>query len=169
MRALQRSLHAQSTARHGYSTFKAPKVVHSLAAPCHVHHRHKSLTTVAAAPVLQGSQTSYDQGLSVSHSSQQDRADGFPELQLQLPQPTNVLVKSAEFVKSSRLVSECPSPKYPEFAVIGRSNVGKSSLINLITGRNKLAMVSKEPGKTRCINHFLINNSWYLVDLPGYR
>jgi GTP-binding protein len=80
----------------------------------------------------------------------------------------NVKVKTAEFLKSSVTVKDCPPPVYPEFAVIGRSNVGKSSLINLITGRNSLAMVSKTPGKTKCINHFLINGSWYLVDLPGY-
>ncbi|KAL6777565.1 ENGB1 [Auxenochlorella protothecoides x Auxenochlorella symbiontica] len=77
-------------------------------------------------------------------------------------------VKSATFVKSSVTVDQCPHATHPEFAVIGRSNVGKSSLINMLTKRTSLAMVSKTPGKTRCINHFLINNSWYLVDLPGY-
>mmetsp|Transcript_6205 Transcript_6205/g.17172 ORF Transcript_6205/g.17172 Transcript_6205/m.17172 type:complete len:291 (-) Transcript_6205:1293-2165(-) len=76
-------------------------------------------------------------------------------------------VTSAEFIKSSVTLDQCPAPLYPEFAVIGRSNVGKSSLINMLTGRNSLAMVSKTPGKTKCINHFLINKSWYLVDLPG--
>ncbi len=76
-------------------------------------------------------------------------------------------VTSAEFIKSSVTLDQCPAPLYPEFAVIGRSNVGKSSLINMLTGRNALAMVSKTPGKTKCINHFLINKSWYLVDLPG--
>lgn len=80
----------------------------------------------------------------------------------------NAKVTSAEFIKSSVSVEACPPPIYPEFAVIGRSNVGKSSLINLITGRNSLAMVSKTPGKTKCINHFFISKSWYLVDLPGY-
>ena len=80
----------------------------------------------------------------------------------------DVKVKTAEFLKSSVDVKHCPAAVYPEFAVIGRSNVGKSSLINMMTGRNALAMVSKTPGKTRCINHFLINRSWYLVDLPGY-
>ncbi|EFN59273.1 hypothetical protein CHLNCDRAFT_17068, partial [Chlorella variabilis] len=79
-----------------------------------------------------------------------------------------VRVKSAEFVKSSTSVEQCPPARYPEFAVIGRSNVGKSSLINMLTGRNALAMVSKTPGKTRLINHFLINGAWFLVDLPGY-
>ncbi|KAF8073164.1 GTP-binding protein [Scenedesmus sp. PABB004] len=98
-----------------------------------------------------------------------DGAGGaLPHLVLELPEPTHVLVKSAEFVKSSVRVADCPPPKLPEFAVIGRSNVGKSSLINMLTNRKGLAMVSKEPGKTRCINHFLINGSWYLVDLPGY-
>ena len=82
--------------------------------------------------------------------------------------PKNARVTSAEFIKSSVSVQSCPPPIYPEFAVIGRSNVGKSSLINLLTGRNSLAMVSKTPGKTKCINHFFISKSWYLVDLPGY-
>ena len=76
-------------------------------------------------------------------------------------------VTSAEFIKSSVSLDQCPAPLYPEFAVIGRSNVGKSSLINMLTGRNALAMVSKTPGKTKCINHFFVNKSWYLVDLPG--
>jgi hypothetical protein len=77
-----------------------------------------------------------------------------------LPAARNARVKTAEFVKSSVKVEDCPGTGYPEFAVIGRSNVGKSSLINLITGRHSLALVSKTPGKTRCINHFVINNSW---------
>ncbi|KXZ52762.1 hypothetical protein GPECTOR_8g152 [Gonium pectorale] len=94
--------------------------------------------------------------------------DLFPEIQLNLPNPTKVKVKTAEYLQSCVSVSECPVPRYPEFAVIGRSNVGKSSLINMITGRKDLALVSKEPGKTKCINHFIINDSWYLVDLPGY-
>jgi hypothetical protein len=70
----------------------------------------------------------------------------FPEVQLLLPPPTHTQVKSAEFIKSSVDVKQCPPPKYPEFAVIGRSNVGKSSLINLLTNRKSLAMVSKQPG-----------------------
>ena len=78
------------------------------------------------------------------------------------------VVKSAVFLKSSSKVGECPAPDRPEYAFIGRSNVGKSSLINLIAGNNKLAKVSSKPGKTRLINHFLIDDSWYLVDLPGY-
>lgn len=85
-----------------------------------------------------------------------------------LPRAHNARVRTAEFIKSSVSVKDCPNTGFPEFAIIGRSNVGKSSLINLLTGRNSLAMVSKTPGKTRCINHFLINGSWYLVDLPGY-
>jgi hypothetical protein len=85
-----------------------------------------------------------------------------------LPAARNVRVKSAEFIKSSVNVQGCPPASFPEFAVIGRSNVGKSSLINMLTGRNSLAMVSKTPGKTKLINHFLINGAWYLVDLPGY-
>ena len=72
------------------------------------------------------------------------------------------------FVKSSQTVSECPSDKLPEYAFIGRSNVGKSSLINAIAGHSKLAKVSGTPGKTRVINHFLVDDLWYLVDLPGY-
>lgn len=75
----------------------------------------------------------------------------FPEMRLQLPPPTNSQIKTAEFVKSSVAVSDCPQPKYPEFAVIGRSNVGKSSLINLLTNRKSLAMVSKQPGVCRCM------------------
>ena len=72
------------------------------------------------------------------------------------------------FVKSSTTLEQCPKPSLPEFAFIGRSNVGKSSLINAITGRTKLAKVSGTPGKTRTINHFLINDLFYLADLPGY-
>ncbi|MFZ9981179.1 MAG: ribosome biogenesis GTP-binding protein YihA/YsxC [Cyclobacteriaceae bacterium] len=75
---------------------------------------------------------------------------------------------SAEFIKSSPSLSLCPTDGKPEFAFIGRSNVGKSSLINLITGKKGLAQTSSTPGKTRLINHFLINSQWYLVDLPGY-
>jgi len=77
-------------------------------------------------------------------------------------------IKSAEFVKSSSRVEECPSPDRQEYAFIGRSNVGKSSLINLLTNNGKLAKVSSRPGKTQLINHFMIDNTWYLVDLPGY-
>lgn len=79
-----------------------------------------------------------------------------------------MLIKKAEFVKSSQNIKQCPEPDYPEFAFIGRSNVGKSSLINMLTGRKNLAKTSSTPGKTRLINHFLIDNKWYLVDLPGY-
>jgi GTP-binding protein len=75
---------------------------------------------------------------------------------------------SAEFVSSYADVSKCPAPDKPEFAFIGRSNVGKSSLINMLTNSKKLAKTSVKPGKTQTINHFLINSSWYLVDLPGY-
>jgi len=85
-----------------------------------------------------------------------------------LPEPKDSRVKSATFIKSSVKTADCPPAKYAEIAIVGRSNVGKSSLINMLTNRKSLAMVSKEPGKTRCINHFLINDSWYLVDLPGY-
>ncbi|HYW96226.1 MAG TPA: ribosome biogenesis GTP-binding protein YihA/YsxC [Bacteroidales bacterium] len=77
-------------------------------------------------------------------------------------------ITSSEFIKSSAKIAECPKPGYPEIAFIGRSNVGKSSLINLLTARKNLAKTSVSPGKTRLINHFLINSRWYLVDLPGY-
>jgi GTP-binding protein len=77
-------------------------------------------------------------------------------------------IKSASFVVSNNKVSDCPKSSLPEFAFIGRSNVGKSSLINMLTDRKRLAKTSGNPGKTRLINHFLINNKWYLVDLPGY-
>ena len=75
---------------------------------------------------------------------------------------------SAEFVVSNTKVEKCPQDNLPEYAFIGRSNVGKSSLINMLTKRPKLAMTSSTPGKTLLINHFLINKEWYLVDLPGY-
>ncbi len=74
----------------------------------------------------------------------------------------------AEFISSYADVSKCPAPDKPEFAFIGRSNVGKSSLINMLTDSRKLAKTSVTPGKTQTINHYLINESWYLVDLPGY-
>ena len=77
-------------------------------------------------------------------------------------------VKSAEFVISNTRVDMCPKPLLPEYAFIGRSNVGKSSLINSICNNKKLAKTSSTPGKTQLINHFIINNEWYLVDLPGY-
>ena len=77
-------------------------------------------------------------------------------------------VSEAKFAGSSTRVSQKPARRLPEFAFIGRSNVGKSSLINMLTGNGRLAMTSATPGKTRLINHFLINDSWYLVDLPGY-
>ena len=80
-----------------------------------------------------------------------------------------MLIKTAEFVNSSARADRCPpTDGKPEYAFIGRSNVGKSSLINMLTGRKKLAMTSATPGKTLLINHFSINNEWYLVDLPGY-
>ncbi len=77
-------------------------------------------------------------------------------------------ILSAEFVISNTQVSKCPQGNLPEYAFIGRSNVGKSSLINMLTKRPKLAMTSSTPGKTLLINHFLVNKEWYLVDLPGY-
>jgi GTP-binding protein len=79
-----------------------------------------------------------------------------------------MIIHSATFVKSSPTLRECPASTKPEFGFIGRSNVGKSSLINMITGWSKLAKTSVKPGKTRTINHFIINEKWYLVDLPGY-
>lgn len=77
-------------------------------------------------------------------------------------------ISEAKFAGSSTRVSQKPRRKLPEFAFIGRSNVGKSSLINALCGNSKLAMTSSTPGKTKLVNHFLINDSWYLVDLPGY-
>lgn len=77
-------------------------------------------------------------------------------------------IHSAEFVVSNTDVSKCPQSQLPEFGFIGRSNVGKSSLINMITNKTGLAMTSSKPGKTLLINHFLINKNWHLVDLPGY-
>lgn len=79
-----------------------------------------------------------------------------------------MIIKSAEFVISNTEISKCPEPIKPEYAFIGRSNVGKSSLINMLTNNKKLAKTSGRPGKTQLINHFEINESWYLVDLPGY-
>lgn len=77
-------------------------------------------------------------------------------------------IKSATFVKSSPKVNDCPKSNLPEYAFIGRSNVGKSSLINMLTGKKGLALTGATPGKTLLINHFLINDAWHLVDLPGY-
>ena len=78
------------------------------------------------------------------------------------------IIKDAKFILSSPDLKRCPAPKLPEFAFIGRSNVGKSSLINMLVNRKNLAKTSITPGKTRLINHFLVNENWYLVDLPGY-
>ena len=77
-------------------------------------------------------------------------------------------IKSAEFVMSNSDVAKCPKERVPEYAFIGRSNVGKSSLINMLVDRKNLAKTSGRPGKTQLINHFIINKNWYLVDLPGY-
>lgn len=79
-----------------------------------------------------------------------------------------MVIKEAKFICSNTEVAKCPETTLPEYAFIGRSNVGKSSLINMLTERKKLAKTSSLPGKTQLINHFLINDTWYLVDLPGY-
>lgn len=79
-----------------------------------------------------------------------------------------MIVKSAEFICSNTQISKLPPPEKPEYAFIGRSNVGKSSLINMLVNKKGLAKTSQTPGKTQLINHFLINDDWYLVDLPGY-
>ncbi len=79
-----------------------------------------------------------------------------------------VEIKQARFLVSNSEVAKCPAPDKPEYAFTGRSNVGKSSLLNMLTNRKSLAKVSETPGKTRLINHFLIDETWYLVDLPGY-
>ncbi|MDR0789266.1 MAG: ribosome biogenesis GTP-binding protein YihA/YsxC [Bacteroidales bacterium] len=77
-------------------------------------------------------------------------------------------IKTAEFVVSNTDIKKCPKADKPEFAFIGRSNVGKSSLINMLVGKKGLAKTSSQPGKTQLINHFIVNQQWYLVDLPGY-
>jgi len=79
-----------------------------------------------------------------------------------------MIIRDTKFLISNTEYEKCPVPNLPEYAFIGRSNVGKSSLINMLTGRASLAKTSATPGKTQLNNHFLINNSWYLVDLPGY-
>ena len=79
-----------------------------------------------------------------------------------------MIIRSASYVKSSAKISQLPPPDLPEYAFIGRSNVGKSSLINMLVSKKGLAKISGHPGKTQNINHFIINESWYLVDLPGY-
>ena len=79
-----------------------------------------------------------------------------------------MIIKSATFVKSSPAVAQCPNTSTPEYAFIGRSNVGKSSLINMLTGIKGLALTGSTPGKTLLINHFLVNGEWHIVDLPGY-
>ena len=79
-----------------------------------------------------------------------------------------MIIHSAAYLRSSPSLKECPDPLQPEFGFIGRSNVGKSSLINMVTGNSHLARTSGSPGKTRSINHYIINERWYLVDLPGY-
>ena len=81
---------------------------------------------------------------------------------------SKMIIKTAEFVKSSGKWQECPEPNIPEYAFIGRSNVGKSSLINAMMNHKDLAKTSQTPGKTQLINHFLVNEKWYLTDLPGY-
>ncbi|MEZ4961622.1 MAG: ribosome biogenesis GTP-binding protein YihA/YsxC [Saprospiraceae bacterium] len=77
-------------------------------------------------------------------------------------------IKESKYIGSFPGISKCPTPRLPEFAFIGRSNVGKSSLINMLTGKKDLAHVSKKPGKTEAINFYLIDDTWYLIDLPGY-
>lgn len=77
-------------------------------------------------------------------------------------------IKTAKFVISNTVIDKCPKDNFPEYAFIGRSNVGKSSLINMLTNSRKLAKTSGKPGKTQLINHFIINETWFLVDLPGY-
>ena len=79
-----------------------------------------------------------------------------------------MIIRSAEFVVSNSDVSKCPEYSFPEYAFIGRSNVGKSSLINCLCNKKNLAKTSSKPGKTKLVNHFLINKNWFIVDLPGY-
>ena len=89
-------------------------------------------------------------------------------LKKQASKSSQMRIKTATFVVSNQEVSKCPKNNLPEYAFIGRSNVGKSSLINMLTNQKKLAKTSGRPGKTQLINHFIINQQWYLVDLPGY-
>lgn len=84
------------------------------------------------------------------------------------PYAGDAKIKEVEFVKSSNKPKDCPKDERPEFAMLGRSNVGKSSLINALVKKKEVALTSKKPGKTQLINHFLVNKSWYIVDLPGY-
>ncbi|XP_015890403.3 GTP-binding protein At2g22870 [Ziziphus jujuba] len=84
------------------------------------------------------------------------------------PYAGDAKIKQVEFVKSSGRAKDCPKDHRPEFAILGRSNVGKSSLINSLVRKKEVALTSKKPGKTQLINHFLVNKSWYMVDLPGY-
>ncbi|KAH6799575.1 hypothetical protein C2S51_036059 [Perilla frutescens var. frutescens] len=84
------------------------------------------------------------------------------------PYAGDAKIKEVNFVKSSNRPKECPRDDRPEFAMLGRSNVGKSSLINSLVRKNEVALTSKKPGKTQLINHYLVNKSWYIVDLPGY-
>ncbi|KAL6993874.1 hypothetical protein U1Q18_011986 [Sarracenia purpurea var. burkii] len=84
------------------------------------------------------------------------------------PYAGDAKIKEVEFVKSSSRPKDCPKDSRPEFAMLGRSNVGKSSLINALVRKKEVALTSKKPGKTQLINHFLVNKSWYIVDLPGY-
>lgn len=79
-----------------------------------------------------------------------------------------MLIKEAKFLVSNTDVEKCPAPVFPEYAFIGRSNVGKSSLINMLTNQKNLAKTSSTPGKTQLINHFIVNGNWYITDLPGY-
>ncbi|CAA6663029.1 unnamed protein product [Spirodela intermedia] len=84
------------------------------------------------------------------------------------PYAGHAQIKQVEYVKSSARPSDCPKDDRPEFAIVGRSNVGKSSLVNALVRKKEIALTSKKPGKTQVINHFLVNKSWYIVDLPGY-
>jgi GTP-binding protein len=93
-------------------------------------------------------------------------ASGITFFHITIAQPMKI--SKVEFVTSAASVSKCPAPDKPEFAFIGRSNVGKSSLINMLVQRKNLARISSTPGKTQLINHFVVNDEWYLVDLPGY-
>jgi hypothetical protein len=115
------------------------------------HCHHRSLATRSRAAAVE--HTADSTSTTTSSSSSLEEEQEFPEMQLVLPPPSNSQVKTAEFVKSSVEVKQCPPPKYPEFAVIGRSNVGKSSLINLLTNCKSLAMVSKQPGGLVVLSH----------------
>ncbi|KAK7400581.1 hypothetical protein VNO78_11791 [Psophocarpus tetragonolobus] len=129
-------------------------------------HASKTTTTTLPPPL------SFQSQLFIPPGIQPDQVDDsmvLPGSNIAVgPYAGDSRIKDVEFVKSSSRAKDCPKDDRPEFAVLGRSNVGKSSLINSLVRKKEIALTSKKPGKTQLINHFLVNKSWYLVDLPGY-